>query len=171
MKATTLLLLPLLLFPMLSQAQDKDYSEDVSSIDNIMHALYASISGEKGVARDWNRFQFLFAENARLVPTRKSEEGIVFQQWTPAEYAEMAAEWFNNTGFFESEISRELDQFGPIAHVFSTYISRRTAEGEIFARGINSIQLFHDGDRWWIMSVYWSGEADDQPIPDSYLPD
>ncbi|MEM7574681.1 MAG: hypothetical protein AAF433_17380 [Bacteroidota bacterium] len=170
MKATAIIL-PFLLLPMLSQAQTKDYSEDVSSIDHIIHALYASISGEKGVPRDWDRFAYLFAENARLVPTRKTEEGLVFQQWTPAGYAEMATEWFNNSGFFEAEIARELDEFGPIAHVFSTYTSRRTEEGEIFARGINSIQLFHDGARWWIMSVYWSAESEGQPIPAAYLPD
>jgi len=26
-------------------------------------------------------------------------------------------------------------------------------------RGINSIQLFDDGTRWWILSVYWQHET------------
>ncbi len=152
-------------------AQSSDYSQDVSSIDNIIEALYASISGEAGEARDWDRFRYLFAEDARLIPTGANDEGVGFRQWTPAEYAERAAEWFKETGFFESEISRETEEFAHIAHVFSTYISRRTAEGEIFARGINSIQLFNDGKRWYVMSIFWSGESEDFPIPVEYLPE
>jgi hypothetical protein len=37
-------------------------------------------------------------------------------------------------------------------------------------RGINSMQLFHDGERWWLLSVVWDNEREDQPIPGRYLP-
>jgi hypothetical protein len=40
---------------------------DVKSIDSILTALYAVISGPAG-DRDWNRFRSLFAKNARLTP-------------------------------------------------------------------------------------------------------
>jgi hypothetical protein len=30
---------------------------------------------------------------------------------------------------------------------------------------INSIQLFHDGDRWWVMSVLWDNEREGNPLP------
>ncbi|MBO6793924.1 MAG: hypothetical protein JJ895_08440 [Balneolaceae bacterium] len=71
--------------------------------------------------------------------------------WSPDEYIERAGAGLERDGFFESEIGQQVEQFGNIAHVFSTYDSRRTAEGEVFMRGINSIQLFNDGNRWWIM--------------------
>jgi hypothetical protein len=36
-------------------------------------------------------------------------------------------------------------------------------------RGINSIQLFNDGSRWWILSIYWQHETPQHAIPQKYL--
>jgi len=153
------------------KAQDqKDY--DVKSIDGIVTALYASISGEKGEPRHWDMFIDLFAPDAKLIPTRKNEEGkITYLYWTPEQYKEQAGTWLVENGFHEIEIFRVTEQFGPIAHLFSTYESRRSInDAEPFARGINSIQLMNDGDRWWILSIYWSAESETQAIPEKYLP-
>ena len=58
-----------------------------------------------------------------------------------------------------------------MVHVWSTYDSVHSrSDPEPFMRGINSIQLFHDGARWWILSVYWLAETPDTPIPTQYLP-
>jgi len=73
-------------------------------------------------------------------------------------------------GFYESEIHRVTQKFGNIAHVFSTYESRIKADGPVIARGINSIELFYDGKRWWIASTIWDDERPDNPIPPEYLP-
>jgi len=35
--------------------------------------------------------------------------------------------------------------------------------------GINSIQLFNDGTRWWVVGVLWDNERPDKPIPAAYL--
>ncbi|MCB9610104.1 MAG: hypothetical protein H6829_07055 [Planctomycetes bacterium] len=43
-------------------------------------------------------------------------------------------------------------------------------EAEPFARGINSLQLVWDGDRWLIMAILWDQEIPESPIPDRYLP-
>jgi len=34
-----------------------------------------------------------------------------------------------------------------------------------FARGINSIQLWFDGGRWWVMGVLWDWEGGENRIP------
>ena len=34
---------------------------------------------------------------------------------------------------------------------------------------LNSIQLWNDGKRWWIVSVFWQAETADNPIPEKYL--
>jgi hypothetical protein len=73
-------------------------------------------------------------------------------------------------GFFEKEIHRVQERFGPIAHVWSTYESREKEDGPIIARGINSIELFWDGRRWWIANAVWTDETRDNPIPAEYLP-
>ena len=77
--------------------------------------------------------------------------------------------WLEENGFFETEVSRKTDQFGNIAQVFTTYESRRTPEAEPFMRGINSFQLWHDGDRWWVVSIFWENETPENTIPDKYL--
>ena len=65
---------------------------------------------------------------------------------------------------------RRVEYFGSIAHVFSSYESFHTeTDEEPFMRGINSIQLLNDGNRWWIVNIYWSQESKNNPIPEVYL--
>ena len=47
---------------------------------------------------------------------------------------------------------------------------RSLSDAAPFMRGINSIQLFNDGSRWWVISVYWQAETPEAPIPAEYLP-
>ena len=57
-----------------------------------------------------------------------------------------------------------------ISHVFSTYDSRNSAaEKYPSARGINSIQLIYDNNRWWVISILWNGETEEDPLPQKYL--
>src|ERR1700751_3032630 len=75
-----------------------------------------------------------------------------------------------NLGFYEKELARRTEQFGNIAHVWSIYESRHNEDDpEPFMRGINSIQLFNDGKRWWIVNIYWQQENAENPIPQKYL--
>jgi hypothetical protein len=147
--------------------------EDVASIDAILKAVYDVISGEAGEKRDWGRFKSLFIGEAQLMPANQKEDGtgMRYSILSPESYEKMAGTQLVEEGFFEKEIHRVVEQFGPIAHVFSTYEARRTLSDEKpFVRGINSFQLFNDGKRWWVVSIYWTAEREDLPIPDKYLP-
>ncbi|TVR56843.1 MAG: hypothetical protein EA421_02270 [Gemmatimonadales bacterium] len=73
-------------------------------------------------------------------------------------------------GCFEWEIHRTVQRFGSIAQVMSTYEAATTPDGEPFVRGINSIQLTWDGERWWIVSWIYDEERPDNPIPAEFLP-
>ena len=143
-------------------------------IDAIITALYEIISGDAGVARDRDRFLSLFAPGASLRPVGRSEGKSRYRRKviTPDEYAADVGDLLEANGFHEVEIHRVTEEYGRIAHVFSTYESRRLAsDPEPFTRGINSIQLMNDGSRWWIVSVFWLGEAPGHPVPAKYLPD
>ncbi len=148
-----------------------NYANDVKSADAIIAALYEVISGEKGQARDWNRFRNLFIPEGRLIGSGKNAAGETkYRVMTPDDYIATSGKMLVENGFFETEISRKSEQFGPVSHVFSTYESRHSAsEKEPFMRGINSIQLFNDGNRWWVVSVYWSAETPENPLPKKYL--
>jgi hypothetical protein len=148
------------------------YAEKVSSLDNILETLYGVISGEAGEKRDWDLFQFIFTENARLIPIRKQQDGNVKPNFlSPADYVERAGSFLEENGFFEKEIHRVTESFGHLTHVFSTYESYRTAsDNEPFDRGINSIQVMHDGERYWVVNISWVSESEGFDIPSKYLP-
>jgi hypothetical protein len=143
---------------------------DVASVDAIIAALYDVISGPAGQKREWDRFRSLFIAGARLIPTAVAPDGTVRHRvLTPDEYVTGNAPALETRGFFENEIGRVTETFGNITHVFSTYASRATPEGQPFARGINSIQLLNDGKRWWIVTVYWDQERAGLTLPEKYL--
>lgn len=144
---------------------------DVSSVDAILAALYDVISGPAGQKRDWNRFRSLFAPGARLIPTGgPAGQPPRATALTPEEYILRSGPGLERSGFFEREIGRSVDTFGRITQVFSAYDSRRLpTDAAPFQRGINSIQLFNDGTRWWVVTVYWDAERADNPIPAKYL--
>jgi hypothetical protein len=149
---------------------------DVASIDAIINAAYDVISGTAGKKRDWNRERSLFLPGAHLMPTVR-EPGVAVsgdktrpQMLDVEGFIERSASYFEKNGFFEKEIAHRTEEFGQIAHVWSTYESRHNADDpEPFMRGINSIQLFYDGNRWWIVSIYWQNESPEHPIPEKYL--
>ncbi len=146
---------------------------DVASIDAIITALYAVISGDAGEARDWDRFRSLFAPGGTLSPVgRESGVGRYGRSViTPQQYEGQVSDYFRENGFHETELHRVTERYGVIAHAFSTYESRvRASDPEPFARGINSIQLLNDGARWWIVSIFWLAEGPDHPLPPEYLP-
>jgi hypothetical protein len=157
--------------PALAQEPPPASPADVESLDGLVHALYDVISGPAGQARDWDRMRSLFIPGARLIPSGPNAEGVFGHAvWTVDEYIERSGPFLEQNGFFETEIGRRTDQWGSLVQMFSAYDSRRTPEDpEPFARGINSIQAMHDGERWWIVTVYWTSERPDNPIPESYL--
>ena len=146
--------------------------DDVKSVDAIVAALYDVISGPAGQKRDWDRMKSLFVPGARLIPSVPSADGGATARVLDVDgYIERSGATLERNGFFEREISRRTEAFGHIAQIFSTYESRHTAaDDKPFARGINSIQLLKDGDRWWIVTVFWDAERPGQPIPQEYLP-
>ena len=151
-------------------AQPKDYSNDVATVDAVIAALYDVISGGPGVPRDWDRFRNLFRPETRLIPTRKSTQGdLTLQALTPEEYITLFSSRIP-TGFFERELHRTQEQYGTVTHVFSTYETRDKVDGPATNRGINSIQLFHDGKRYFVINIFWCAESMGVPLPGKYLP-
>src|SRR6266404_2668646 len=148
--------------------------KDVESLDAIIAASYEVISGPAGKKRDWNRERSLFVPGARLIPTAtvpgKTDVDLAPLVLDVEAYIARVEQLFEKEGFYETEVARRVEQFGQIAHVWSTYESRHDPrEAEPFMRGINSIQLFNDGSRWWILSIYWQHESPSNAIPEKYL--
>ena len=144
---------------------------DGESITSIITAVYDVISGPAGEARDWDRLRNLFTEGATLSYVTRDEDGTYSRTIrTPNSYIENNGPSLERDGFFENEIHQVVESYGMIAHVFSTYESRRReSDAQPFSRGINSFQLMNDGKRWWVVSIYWQSEGAENPIPSRYL--
>lgn len=160
----------LLLAPLVARAQTPaPRPSDVSSIDGIVTALYATISGPPGQPRDWDRFFSLMHPQSRLAPTGCPPSGAcVVRVWTPQEYRQRQDSALTAIGFREIALVNRVERYGNVAHVFSSYASYRLQETTPFSRGINSIQLFWDGSRWWIFSIYWDSERPGNPLPKAF---
>ena len=144
--------------------------EDVESIEGIVKALYEVISGPAGT-RDWERERTLLHPAARLMPTRPESSGAVVDVFDCDGYIASRSPFFAANDFYEMEVANRVERFGNIAHVWSIYEYRRSPDDAApFGRGINSIQLFHDGSRWWVLSVLWDNERPGNPLPEEYLP-
>jgi hypothetical protein len=190
MARTTLAFLVLLLVnmpidPLLAQNQSKPIPpaqqssrtpphaklSDVASPDAILAATYDVISGPAGLERDWDRMRSLFYPGARLIRTEaKKEGGLHAAILTPDDFVERAGNYFKKNGFYEREIARRTERWGSLMQAFSTYESRHDPKDPVpFARGINSFQLFFDGTRWWVMTIYWADESTQSPLPPEFL--
>jgi len=144
---------------------------DVASTDAIITAVYDVISGDAGEVRDWDRWHSLFADGAILSAVAQAPNGATRRViMTPETWIERSGTAITRDGFVEAEVGRTTEHFGLIAHAFSTYESYRSrGDTEPFQRGINSFQLMNDGNRWWVVSVFWQAEGPGFPIPDHYI--
>ncbi len=131
--------------------------QDVRTVDAIIQALYDVISGPAGQKRDWDRFRSLFAPGGRLIPalSRPGEKPVI-RVLDVEDYIRRVDAIFEKEDFWESEKERKTDASGNLVHVFSSYESRRAQAGQPFQTGVNSIQLFNDGTRWWVVTVMWN---------------
>ncbi len=151
--------------------QNEEKPNDVESIDHIITALYEVISGPAG-QRDWDRMQSLFKPGATMGAVNQTEEGEMrYVTMTPEEYKQRNDEYFRNNDFWEEEIDRKVFEFGEMATVQTSYEILNDKDGEASQRGVNSVQLVYDQDRWWITSITWNTERDDNPIPQELLKD
>jgi hypothetical protein len=130
---------------------------DVASVEAIIHAMYDVISGPAGQPRDWDRFRSLYYPGAHLVPIVSIEaQPARARLLDPEDYIRRVEPIFAKESFWERESRRECETIGRIAHLLSYYDSFHDPDDPLFESGVNSIQLFNDGARWWVLSVAWN---------------
>jgi len=140
------------------------------ALEHSVAELYEVISGPPGQDRDWDRFRALFLPEARMVPTSVDKNGkLSYMPITPAGYIERSGAFLKEKGFFELGLVNKVERFGPIAHVFTSYAAKHSLdEPEPFMRGINSIQYMLVGGEWKILSIFWTQEREDLPLPEEF---
>jgi len=146
------------------------YEKDVESVDAIISALYAIISGPAG-PKDWDRERHILHPTARMMrglpPGAPAGDPPTpgLRVFSGEQFIEYAKPRLLAENFYEYETGREEFRFGRFVHIISAYASTQGLDQPPFARGINGIQLWFDGGRWWVMSVIWDWEGGENRIP------
>jgi hypothetical protein len=141
-------------------------AQNKKSADSLILQLYNVLSGPRG-ARNWDLYKSLFHEKAVLGSASVDAQGIhIYRSFTPQEYTTRNDEFFKTHDFSVRETQSSTEQLGDIMHVFSTYDFQMDSAKP--GRGINSFQLVYAQNRWWIISLQWTNERPDLPIPKIY---
>lgn len=141
---------------------------DVASIDAMVKAAYEAVSAARGEERDLDRFRSLWRPGSRLVSVSRTADGGVSSIVLTLDDFARAFSGPVAEGVYEREAARRNEVFGDMAHAWSTYEILDAPGGKVRARGINSLQLVHDGARWWIVAGLFQNEAAGLPMPDEY---
>jgi hypothetical protein len=127
------------------------------------------ISGPAGTKRDGARLRSLFIPQATMAAMYETRSGELKEvEFSLERYISQSLPQMDKTGFFEHEVSRKTESFGQIVSIFSTYESRYKSQDKPFERGINSLQLFDDGKRWWVRTILWESETATLKLPRKY---
>jgi hypothetical protein len=156
-----------------SQGNNNSNTKDLSTVDGVIHTLYEVISGPAGEVRNWNLFRLLFAPEARMyiaVPDKNNTTAL--KMITPEQYVERNKTRLADIGFNEQELYRITNSYGAGTQIFSTYESHFTNKDgvEEIIKGINNIQLYFNGERYFIVSIFWDADAKNIQVPERYLP-
>lgn len=167
----TLLLIGVLFIATATSAQQKTtFGDEVGTLDGIIKAYYDVVTIKKGEKVSYQRDSCLHVPNTVVGFARPGKNGKTeLKLVSLKKFHEDSDAFLEKEGFYEKELGRRVENYGAIYHVWSTYESRNSADGPVLERGINSIQLFFDGTRFWILSWTVNDETKELPIPKKYL--
>ncbi|MDR3613140.1 MAG: hypothetical protein P4L53_06220 [Candidatus Obscuribacterales bacterium] len=143
-------------------------SVDLSTVDSVVDALYRGISFSPGVGPDYELIRTLFHPQGIVTAPKEDTAGsitpVAVDQFLIRFDDSLKAEGLLDVGASEQELSRKTLIFRRIAHVFSIYEFTLLGADAPIARGMNTLQLVHDFDRWWILSLSWDRARPGEPL-------
>lgn len=151
-------------------AQTPDYT----TVDGIMTELYASVTREPGKPFAWDRLRAIMLPAGIMLPQRQQTQGESrilnvdeFISWIDEGWRSIIGTP-QDQGFFERQTNVVVEQYGDVAHAFTTYEKGPYEPRRVIARGINSVQLVKRDGRWYVLSITWDEENSGGPLPAKY---
>jgi hypothetical protein len=157
-----------------ASAAQAQAGSDYDTVEGIMTELYASVTREPGKPFEWDRLRAIMLPEGIMLPQREQTQGQsrimnvnsfiawIDEGWNPIIGTSQ------DRGFFERQTNLIVEQFGNIAHAFTTYEKGPYEPRSVQARGINSVQLLRRDGRWYILSITWDEENSGGPLPGKY---
>ena len=151
-------------------SQDKLRAETsaVNSIDGIVNEVLEIITVEKGEGVDLEKFRNLFVPNARfsmLTPNDSIAQPL--ETVSLDEFIEMLDDPYYEQGYLEYEMGKVVNEYNGIAQVFQSFYGKDS--DNLVERGITSYQLVYFNDRWWIVNILWTTDANGVAVPEKYM--
>lgn len=146
-------------------------TSEFASIEGLMQAFYTVMAGPAGAPRDWARMRAMFLPDARMISVGPRPDGTFAPRvFTVEEYIARATPIFQQQGYVGREVARHAEAFGQMVVILSTFEARHApTDPKPIQRGLNSLQVVHDGQRYWIANLVWQSEDPSQPLPARYL--
>ena len=136
-------------------------SAEEAAVRAAVRSVYAVISGPAGQKRDFDRMKTLFTPDARLYAV--GAKGL--NGGSLDDYIARNGPSLEKVGFTERELYSEVQIFGNLAQVWSSYLGNST-DGTVNVSGINSIQLARQPDgRWLVHSILWQAATPTMKLP------
>ena len=146
-------------------------AEAARTPEGLVRALYDMVSFDAGPEPDWEMFRQVFLEEALLVFSPRGD-----QPMRPMSVDDFIEDWraffrdyeIGDKGFYETIAALEVTEFGGMAHAFVIFEPRIGKEApEQQLRGLDSIELSFDGERWWVAAITTEFEGPGKTIPAS----
>jgi hypothetical protein len=146
-------------------------AEDVSSIDGILKAYYEVVSGPAGQPRQWDRDATLYIPEVRFVVITEDKDGnATAVSMTHQDFVDSFESAMPGKPFFERSSHHVIRRAGNIAHVVSAAEQATSLDGPYKFGGMDSLELFFDGKRWWIAGAnLWEVNVKAHPVPAEFL--
>lgn len=149
-----------------SAVAQQQESAAVSTIDAIVNEVLETISGDSTVTRDVEKLRMLFTADATLRTLAMAPDGSrQLRTFNLEEFARIVRDYYSGTNFYEYELKKTVNEYNGIAQVFQGYEVKGPRGTE---QGINSYQLYFDGERWWITSILWVSDRNGIALPEAY---
>jgi hypothetical protein len=132
------------------------FGDDVGTLDGIIKAYYDVVSVKKGQKVSYERDSLLHIAEVRVGSAGIDAKGHpVLHYTTLAQYHKESDAYMEKNGFYEHETSRSVKNVRNIYHVWSSYEERNEPGGKVIGQGTNSIELYYDGNRFWILGWFY----------------
>lgn len=148
-----------------------DLAQDRATPESVVAASYQAISGPAGAKRDFARIAAICTPDVRFVMvTYVPHNSSSTRSMNLGEFEQAYDQMMEGRAFYETGVRQQVEGFGDVATVLSTYESRDAPAAAPFARGLNSYLLVKSADGWRIQTIFWENEAPGVTLPAKYLP-
>ena len=131
------------------------YGDDVGTLDGIIKAYYDVVTIKKGEKVSYERDSLLHIAGVRVGSAGIANGQPILHYTTLKEYHRQSDAYMEKNGYYEHETSRKVENIRNIYHVWSSYEAKYIADGKIINQGVNSIELYFDGKRFWILGWFY----------------